>query len=304
MTSNYELRKQKRDAIETLEIHRDTVIDFIAVWGPLCAPLVPAGLTAAAIIVSFPDLLGIKVWGAWAIAIVTVIALEVLGIVSVETWLDMRRYNAENTGASEHAPVDQALSVVVIYAIVVLSLVFVLKIWHSAALYSLIPLTMLGLITSWTIVLRKQHNQRKWDAEQTSRESAEVATLRQQLDEERNLTERFRRDAESVRKSSEGLRTDAELLRAEVATLRQMLDEERNSSHGADIDSVLKRIDDTSRDVLAQILQAINDGRVTSAADAAKAVDANKTKVYEMFRLANAVGAIYMNGDGAYHVRQ
>lgn len=91
---------------------------------------------------------------------------------------------------------------------------------------------------------------------------------------------------------------------AQVSYLESIKQPSPESAHKFDLQSVFGRLDDGSRDALTKILQAINDGRVTSAADAAKAVDANKTKVYEMFRLANAVGAIYMNGDGAYHVRQ
>lgn len=188
---NIQLRKERRDWVQRLEIHRDGVIDFVAVWGPLLAPMVPAGLTAAAIIVVFPDLLHIAPWAAWLIAIITVASLEVLGIVSVETWLDMRRYNAEHKDAEEAAPVGQALSVVVIYAIVVLSLVFILKIWKEAALYSLIPLTMLGLITSWTIVLRKQHNARTWAAEMQQIEQSEIDQLQALLAEQQERIEQM-----------------------------------------------------------------------------------------------------------------
>ena len=279
--TNQELRKQKRDWIHKLEIHRDSAIDFVAVWGPLAAPLVPAGLTAAAIIVTFPDLLHIGLWGAIAIAVVTVIVLEVLGLVSVETWLNMKTFNAEHHDAKEQAPEGQARAIVIIYALVVLALVFILKIWQGAALYSLIPLTLLGLITSWTVVLRKQHNDRVWRAEQGNQSSAALEALQTELETERKRAEKFRTDAEA-------LRTELEV--------------ERNRAHSVDINSVMSKLDDGSREVLAEIIRLVAESRITSAADVAKAADANKTKVYEMFRLANAIGAIYPNGDGAFHV--
>ena len=278
---NQELRKQKRDWIHKLEIHRDSAIDFVAVWGPLAAPLVPAGLTAAAIIVTFPTLLHIGLWGAIAIAVVTVIVLEVLGLVSVETWLNMKTFNAEHHDAKEQAPEGQARAIVIIYALVVLALVFILKIWQGAALYSLIPLTLLGLITSWTVVLRKQHNDRVWRAEQGNQSSAALEALQTELETERKRAEKFRTDAEA-------LRTELEV--------------ERNRAHSVDINSVMSKLDDGSREVLAEIIRLVAESRITSAADVAKAADANKTKVYEMFRLANAIGAIYPNGDGAFHV--
>lgn len=292
--NNQQLRQSKRDWIHKLEIHRDSAIDFVAVWGPLAAPLVPAGLTAAAIIVTFPDLLHIGLWGAISIAVVTVVVLEVLGLVSVETWLNMKTFNAEHKDAKEQAPEGQARAIVIIYALVVLALVFILKIWQGAALYSLIPLTLLGLITSWTVVLRKQHNDRVWRAEQGQQGNAALEALQTQLERERNRADKFRIDAEALRNGADEMRNKLEALRTE-------LEAERNRAHSVDINSVMSRLDDGSREVLAEIIRLVTESRITSAADVAKEVEANKTKVYEMFRLATATGLIYPNGDGAYH---
>lgn len=237
---NIQLRKERRDWVQRLEIHRDGVIDFVAVWGPLLAPMVPAGLTAAAIIVVFPDLLHIAPWAAWLIAIITVASLEVLGIVSVETWLDMRRYNAEHKNAEEAAPVGQALSVVVIYAIVVLSLVFILKIWKEAALYSLIPLTMLGLITSWTIVLRKQHNARTWATEMQQAEQSEIDRLQAMLTEQQDLIARMVADHEQ--RMADLTTTHAgHIEQATVAHCHEI--EQLHSEHETVTNALSKRID-------------------------------------------------------------
>lgn len=240
MSDNTQLRKDQREWVQRLEIHRDGVIDFVAVWGPLLAPMVPAGLTAAAIIVVFPDLLHIEQWAAWLIAIITVASLEVLGIVSVETWLDMRRYNAEHKDAEESAPVGQALSVVVIYAIVVLSLVFILKIWKEAALYSLIPLTMLGLITSWTIVLRKQHNARTWATETQQAEQSEIDQLRAMLTEQQGRIAQMTADHEQ---RMAGLTTAHAAQLEQMTTARRQEIDRLTSEHDTVTTALNNRID-------------------------------------------------------------
>ena len=296
---NQELRKQKRDWIHKLEIHRDSAIDFVAVWGPLAAPLVPAGLTAAAIIVTFPTLLHIGLWGAIAIAVVTVIVLEVLGLVSVETWLNMKTFNAEHLDAKEQAPEGQARAIVIIYALVVLALVFILKIWQGAALYSLIPLTLLGLITSWTVVLRKQHNDRVWRAEQGNQSNAalealqtELDNLRTALDQSRKESVKFQQSADVWRKESEALHTELDQSRKEFDQLRTQLD----------LSGILSELTETQQANLLEIIRLVGEHRITGPADILKVSELGKSTVYGAWPIAVASRAIYKNGDGAFHV--
>ncbi|MEM7133339.1 MAG: hypothetical protein AAF702_43985 [Chloroflexota bacterium] len=180
--TNIELKQQKRQQVERLEILRDGVIDWLSVWGPLCSPLVPAGLTGVAIITHFPTLLEIPLWSATLIALITAVVIEILGIVAIETFLDMRRFNQTVREGEEPAPERYAGGVVLFYLVIVVGLVFLLKIWHELALYSLVPLTLLGFVTSWTIVLRKQHSARVYKREMLEIEDNETDRLRRQLD--------------------------------------------------------------------------------------------------------------------------
>lgn len=172
-----QLRQQQHQRLQRLELMRDSVVDLVSIWGPLLVPLVPAGLTFAAIAANFPALLDIPSWGAIIIALITATALEILGIVSVETWLSMKSYNQQCTDVGIRAPEHLALTVVIIYAATVATLVFLLKIFHSLALWSLLPLTALGLLTSWIVVLRKQHNERVHQQSMAEHEQDEIERL-------------------------------------------------------------------------------------------------------------------------------
>lgn len=298
--NNQQLRQSKREWIHNLEIHRDSAIDFVAVWGPLAAPLVPAGLTAAAIIVTFPDLLHIGLWGAIAIAAVTVIVLEVLGLVSVETWLNMKTFNAEHPDAKEQAPEGQARAIVIIYAAVVLALVFILKIWHGAALYSLIPLTLLGLITSWTVVLRKQHNDRVWRSEQGQQGNAALDAMQTQLDKlqteldnERTASNVFRQRLDDIGQESDRLRTALDAAQKESDKLRTALD----------ISSIMSELSDTQQAALLDIIRVVGEHRITGPADVLKVSELGRSTIYAAWPVAVASRAIYRNGDGAFHAR-
>jgi septal ring factor EnvC (AmiA/AmiB activator) len=64
---------------------------------------------------------------------------------------------------------------------VVLSLVVFLKMWSGLAIYSLIPLTLMGLLTSWTVILRKQFNDLLFKRELAKAESDQRQHLLQTL---------------------------------------------------------------------------------------------------------------------------
>ena len=72
-----------------------------------------------------------------------------------------------------------------IYCVVVLGLVVFLKMWPSLAIWSLIPLTLMGLLTSWTVILRKQFNDQQYEREVAQAEENEVESLRATLDKQR-----------------------------------------------------------------------------------------------------------------------
>lgn len=156
--NNYELRQHLHDRKERWEIKQASLLDALGLIVPMAAPLVPAFLTATAIIAHYPILLGLQLGYVVAIAVVAGAVIELLGILSIETMFDMRTYNQKYQ--TDEAPYTYAVTAVGFYLVLVIGLVLLLKIWHNLALWSLAPLTVLGFVTSWVMVLRKQHGER------------------------------------------------------------------------------------------------------------------------------------------------
>lgn len=180
--TNIELRRNLRDRKEALEIRQAFVLDLLGLVVPLAAPLVPAYLTAAAIIEHYPGLLHIDL--AWVIgmALIAGAVIEVLGILSIETMFDMRTFNERVQADGERAPFGWAAFAVAFYLVLVITLVLLLKIWSSLALWSLAPLTVLGFVTSWVMVLRKQHSERVWRHTAAHDEQAERDRLNAEIE--------------------------------------------------------------------------------------------------------------------------
>lgn len=163
--NNYQLRQRLHERKERWEIMQASWLDALGLLVPLAAPLVPAFLTATAIITYYPTLLGLRIGYVIAIAVVAGGVIELLGILSIETMFDMRTYNQKYQ--TDEAPFAYAVTAVAFYLVLVIGLVLLLKIWHELALWSLAPLTVLGFITSWVMVLRKQHGERVHAREMT-----------------------------------------------------------------------------------------------------------------------------------------
>lgn len=166
MMTNLELRMSLRERKQRWEIIQASWIDSLGMVVPMAAPLVPAFLTFTAILAHYPDLLNINWWWILLIAIVAAAVIELLGILSIETMFDMRTYNATLQADEESAPFEYAAAAVGFYLALVMSLVMLLKIWPAFALWSLAPLTVLGFVTSWVMVLRKQHSERVFNREE------------------------------------------------------------------------------------------------------------------------------------------
>jgi archaellum component FlaC len=183
-------------------------------------------------------------------------------------------------------PLGAAVGIVLVSVAVVMIIVYQLE---AHKIMALLPVVSLCSFVGIGLKRWNERNQTGVD------ESDQLDNLRTALETERNRAEKFRIDAEALRNGADEMRNKLEALCKE-------LEGERNRAHSVDINSVMSKLDDGSREVLAEIIRLVAENRITSAADVAKAADANKTKVYEMFRLANAIGAIYPNGDGAFHV--
>ena len=214
--TNIELRRNLRERKEALEIRQAYVLDLLGLVVPMAAPLVPAYLTAAAIIEHYPGLLHIELGWVIGMALIAGAVIEVLGILSIETMFDMRTFNERVQATDERAPFGWAAFAVAFYLVLVITLVLLLKIWSSLALWSLAPLTVLGFVTSWVMVLRKQHGERVWRHTAAHDEQAERERLNAEIERLNSV-----HAAQAERMNSE----HAAALNAERAAREQLRDE-------------------------------------------------------------------------------
>lgn len=187
-----QLRQELKERSERMELKRDAVIDAVSAFVPLSAPAVPAALTWVAIIEHYPDLLHIPVWAALIIGLIAALAVESLGVLSIETALSMWQWN-QSAADDDRAPLWLAVAAAVIYLITVVLLVVLLKMFPEWALGSLLPLSTLGVIASVIAVSRKQHSERLYrhdmalaTADKTTDMTQEIDRLRVQLRDKDN----------------------------------------------------------------------------------------------------------------------
>lgn len=224
--NNFDLRQKLRNRKEALEIRQAFALDLLGLIVPLAAPLVPAYLTAAAIIEHYPSLLHIGKGWVIGMALIAGAVIEVLGILSIETMFDMRTFNATVQDGDEQAPFEWAAGAVAFYLVLVITLVLLLKIWSTLALWSLAPLTVLGFVTSWVMVLRKQHNERVWKRDAADAEQSEIDRLNAALNTERERIERLDIEHVAILNAE---RDRNEHLQNEVAALHEKI--ERLAEH-------------------------------------------------------------------------
>jgi len=178
-SANTELRHRLRERKTRWELLQASWIDALGLFVPLAAPLVPAFLTGAAIYTYYPTLLELDWRAVLVMAFIAGFVIELLGIISIETMFDMLSFKQTAKDGEELAPFKYAAVAVVFYLLLVISLVLLLKIWHNLALWSLAPLTVLGFITAWVMVLRKQHNARAYRREVEQSSGSESGTTEQ-----------------------------------------------------------------------------------------------------------------------------
>lgn len=232
--SNVQLRSDLRSSKEKWEIRQGYYLDLLGLVVPLAAPLVPAYLTATAIIEHYPGLLHIEQGWVIGMGIIAGAVIEVLGILSIETMFDMRTFNATVQEGEEKAPFEWAAGAVAFYLVLVMMLVLLLKIAPQMALWSLAPLTILGFITSWVMVLRKQHSERVWKRESTKIEQSEIERLKAQVERLNVELNEQNEQAKSMRlEHAEQLqreRVETERLRSELAAMRERPQPQRSKA--------------------------------------------------------------------------
>ncbi|HRW04456.1 MAG TPA: hypothetical protein P5121_05155 [Caldilineaceae bacterium] len=172
--NNRELLEHNRARVERWEIRRDTGVDWLSTFGPVIIPLIPATLTASAILSAFSGILHTNLIFAWIACLASGAGIEVLGIVSNETYHDMDAYNETLADGEEPAPAEEANRMRHLYTVIVATLVLLLEIIPTAVEYfawpeqiavvstilALLPLVFLAQITSNIVILRKQHRER------------------------------------------------------------------------------------------------------------------------------------------------
>lgn len=162
--NNDQLREQKRLQLEKVEIQFYHWLGVATLFGLIVIPLIPASLTFMAIKTEFPVRLNIPIWMAIAIATFAALGIEFLGLGALKLALQMRKFNvtiAKAGLAHEHAPLRQGTAVAIIYVSVVLSLTFLLKMKPEFAIWSLIPLALMGALVDWYFALKSDQEDRE-----------------------------------------------------------------------------------------------------------------------------------------------
>lgn len=161
--NNNEIRAKSRARVQSFQIRLGEFYEWVAMIVPLLAPLVTAILMTLAAAEHYPRIIHIPLWGIWGLASIIGIVSEMYGATALDTMFSMKEYNSR--GGQPKAPFEYAALNVGIYILVALVLVIVLKIYPQFALWSLIPVTLMGFLATWMAVLRKQHQERLHDVQ-------------------------------------------------------------------------------------------------------------------------------------------
>ena len=156
------LQEELSNRLEQIELYFAHWMGRVSLLGLVLLPLVPGSLALASIGTKFPDQLGIPGWLAWAIGGATALGIELLGLIAVRLALKMRRFNRRAVGHEvEPAPLGQGYAAAVLYVGTVLTLTMLLKIWPHAAVYALLPMSLLGALADWIYALSSDQNERE-----------------------------------------------------------------------------------------------------------------------------------------------
>lgn len=121
--------------------------------------------------------------------------------------------------------------------------------------------------------------------------------------------ERLLEELESVRHESDVLRASVEKSQTELKSAKQTMEELQRqydqlhkSFNEFKPSSVLGRLNDAQRRKMDELFRLVDEQRITSTGDLVRAGMA-KSDAYALWPVAVAAQLIYLNGDGAYHVR-
>ena len=286
-----ELRREMKDKRERMELGRDGLIDVVSAYVPLAAPLVPAALTWAAIVQHYPDLLHIHSWAAVLIGLVAALAVESLGVLSVETALSMWQWNKEHA-ATERAPLPLAVGAAVVYLVTVILLVVMLKVVPQWAIGSLLPLSTLGVIASVIAVSRKQHSERIFQAELAAVEADEMGRLTAAVTERDSVIDSLRRQVSEQSATIDSLRYRVDSATADTGvSVPGMVDS------GSVSDTDVNSVDiDTRRRMLADMLRALDKPADINKSELSRALGVSRGTVNNDIDALVESGILVLNG--------
>lgn len=186
-----QLQETLRGKVDHAEAWFNFGLSMASMVGVVIIPLIPASLTFMSVASEFPRLLHIPQSMAYFVGAITAVGLEFLALLTIRTALRMLKYNQEAIAFNKHpelrpdehlqmAPATQGVTASAIYTVIVLSLVVLLKIYPSAVLWALIPMSLMALVAEWAFLLsvdQSERELRRRQAEVTKSRADELAQL-------------------------------------------------------------------------------------------------------------------------------
>lgn len=184
--NNIELQEKLSNDLERIELQFMHMLGKSALFGLVALPLIPGLLTMISIGVNFPQLLHVPAWAGWIFGFFAMVGIEVLGLFSIRLALRMRKYNHSAAMYDlDKAPIGQGYTTAAAYLVTVMTLTVLLKIWPDFAVWSLIPLALMGGLADWVFALNGDHNERESALRKrllSEQELSDGADLKCQLD--------------------------------------------------------------------------------------------------------------------------
>jgi len=276
------LRHTLRKWHEYAEAVQQFLINLSLLAVPLLSAAVPAFLTGNAIMMHYPELLHIEVQAAVYLGWIAGIAIELLGIASVDNTFTLWAWN-ERYGKNDakRAPFKMAVGIAGFYLVTVLLLVVMLKVWPVLAIWSLIPLSCLGVISAASLALRSQHIDRVLGEGQWGAKTAKTNAKPAQNGGENGGAEVSAKPAKAAKVEGVDERQPTPVL-----------------AGAADANGMTR----IQQEALISVINAVGTGQVTSDATLGAILGAPESTARRWRKLAESVGAIHKNGDGRFHV--
>lgn len=177
--------------------------------------------------------------------------------------------------------------------------------WLTAFLLSFIPI----VVGEVGLALVESSYSREKVEQMPDLPDPELETLRQQLadvelrwtNSEQQLNQ-VQNELNNARLLADERRTQSDEVRQELDALRTEYKQLRKEFNQFNPASVLSRLNDTQRQKMSELLALVSGRRIEAPGDLIKH-GLSKSDTYALWPVATAAQLVYVNGDGAYHVR-